>query len=1757
MADELAGAAPHDVSPILNTDPAILNHTSPDWTKSVTLGTDSSGPVTLNGLHPSATTALQNLVGIYGPVHLNSTTGGVHAQGSEHYAGRAIDVDINGKSPADLVNLIESGRKAGFTGIGIGATHLHLDTRPSADGSATVFPDAYNGPVAGLDKDQWQARLNAISPTSLGAPVAAPGTAPTSSVSLANSTPNDPVNDAQRADQANAAAHRYANSQGFVGSTVDTLANNTLTSNMLRTSGVPEYDPNYNVTPQQVMADERLKGIPEPYTESLLDSHSQSDYDARVQNLLRIQDYAQRNADSGFAGTAGSVVGQILDPSAWVLGGLIGKLGLSAGELALASSGLARTSILGKGLLGGFEGAAAGGGLELANRPFDPTWTQDRLLYGTALGGAIGFGLGQLRKPHRLIKTETEDLQGAHQDLQKSLDARYADGYDPSTPITSSVRPPDWTGRFKDLADAVKDMFTGGASSGEREAGSGSPLQAFGAESPLTHPELANSIQAYHGTVFNFLQAALRLGTGEGTNAYGPGFYAAEAPGIANYYKNFVANKLGQAGSFYKMLITAPRDNFIDWDKGLADQTPLVKAALEKHGYADDADLARAKADLQSNQTGPGIAAKLSQEGVAGTKYLDRPSREGRRQGIPKSNYVVFDPEKHILITHRNGEHVLDLAMKEHGIDPDTVPPLVRTRAIDIMAREGVTDPVSALDRALQITEEDVGTRAKQDTLHGQDTSRPSEGSGSGPVESGRVGEVAASRSKGTSSPETKAGGTEVATRPTPVERPVFNTMVSKRAREIDPANFDKVAKIDNAEPVLKGHLEDLKAALKKGDPEGTIAEALAKVQGQLAKNEADRAKAAPKVDEAFDKAHAEHDAAGIHPYDADVPAAEAPHYAPRSNPAPADVGAAANPGMVQLRNDGVEKWLTPRAATAFDRAKVAFNGVPVLGRIARFTTSARLRSTENVPGNAWGTYLMADRIGNADHSATPLDTASEGARMEHNAAMAKVSAQFQAAFDAFAKRQEWNWLKKRQNMDRFNGMVADAITERDPAKLAQMAPEARQAADAMRKTFNDYHDKMLNPGADRGATMRPLDGAEDVTKDPNYFPHIWNFAKLAEYAHRFGDTAMIKAFRDAIEARYPDFSPGQLDMLAKGLYNGTRDVSAGQEIHVSKSLSGEDKAGLAAMLGRHTSASREEIDAVMQRLIKPEEKDGSIARLKSRTNYDEAHEMTLTDHKTGEQVPFKMKDLLDWNASNVMTAYSRQMEGQLAMARLRIPNPNYEESLHGPGGVLEGDQKPNIVDGVYNDAEWAKAMKEITGYAEAQKLDMEDAKNQVRDLTFVKDRVLGRPQDSDQGKLAAALRTARTYNVARMLGQVGFQHIPQAWQALSQIGVKAAWASMPSFGTFVRDAVTGQLSDKLAAWIEESTGIGSEYMRHASHSLSLDDFGSAIRNSPWETLDKGAGDLARYTTVVGGLTPIMTTLQRWSAAGAVVRFAQDAAGNMELNWKRMRALGLDPETQKSIADCMRKYGGIQEGQNVTKASVTQLNLDKWPAYERHAFLQAITRWTAKMVQENDIGQMNLMFDTTIGKMLTQFRTFSMGGLANNTLHGLHMADSEAVSGFLGSSALGALSYVAQTHLKTLGMSEADRQKFVNDRLTLTKVAAAAIHRGNYFSLAPGLLDTGLVAAGMDPMFDQARSSGLASTGFGSNPTFDLADSVVKAVRGVAGATVRGEPYSRMDLKALIGTLPMGNTLPVQWAANGLMQNMPKASPHNFFGNKQ
>ncbi len=851
-----------------------------------------------------------------------------------------------------------------------------------------------------------------------------------------------------------------------------------------------------------------------------------------------------------------------------------------------------------------------------------------------------------------------------------------------------------------------------------------------------------------------------------------------------------------------------------------------------------------------------------------------------------------------------------------------------------------------------------------------------------------------------------------------------------------------------------------------------------------------------------------------------------------RYAPSATSAGAAGNLGHVEPVRGDVSDF-TDRNFREAETGKVALGNVGSVP--TRFDLAGTMKGSDNPLTAALGSRLVEDAVGNADHSAVNRAVSVE-ATMIRERQDVFLGRAYQDTWQDFKGRNGIGWLDRAAEGD-FRSKVADAIDNLDPTAAHDIDPAVTRMADAMRRNFEDFHDLAQNPGRLDGSEMAPLKGMAEVEKNPNYFPHIYDFLGFGENVRRFGDAQMKGLLRDSILSHVPGMAAEDAERLGKGLFKGLRNVQTGQEVSMSRMLSGDDQEGLRAFLGAETDMGRDAIDRIIAQL-NPPKSEGTIARTKRATPINVHFEAPLRDVKTGEVVPVKAKDFMERDAVKVAAMYNRQMSAQVALARLRVENPRWR--------LGDGPETPRfLVDGIRGPSEMDTLLKRVRAVGDEIGQPREKLEGDVAKLQFVYDAISGRTSSAiDKGALGSFVRILKDYNFMRVMNQTGFPQVAEAWNGVAQVGFKAALSNMPAL-RYIMDGIRGGVfHDDVMHQLEHMATPGTDLIRGYAH-LAVDDLSNVIASDKAQAVEGMLKRGTRLTSIMSGMAPITTYQQKWMAKAALARFAMDATGEKALNAKRLAVLGIDPEMVAKIRGNLQRLDGYVEGASGTKLRV--LDLDRWDPDARHALEYGIHTWVRKMIQENDLGQMSMVLGSTMGRLMGQFRMFMFGAYTKNTLHNLHMRDFETVSMVLGTSVFGALTYAAQTYLQSLGRS--DQQQFLDRRLNPKALGAAAFSRSAYSSVMPMLADIGTYALGADPLFDN-RSSGTPAQGLWSNPSMSLADNVLNASRGITGTLGRGEAYGQRDARALAGALPFGNLLPVVWATNALVRNLPAQDTH-------
>ncbi|MCK1531157.1 hypothetical protein IVB15_26480 [Bradyrhizobium sp. 182] len=830
-------------------------------------------------------------------------------------------------------------------------------------------------------------------------------------------------------------------------------------------------------------------------------------------------------------------------------------------------------------------------------------------------------------------------------------------------------------------------------------------------------------------------------------------------------------------------------------------------------------------------------------------------------------------------------------------------------------------------------------------------------------------------------------------------------------------------------------------------------------------------------------------------------------------------VGAAQASPRMAVRTDTYD-WL---GAPVEDVAPKA-----VFGK-ARFDFAAQLGTSENVATRLLGANLVEDAVGRAKGLETPFSV-SETQRKVQLGFETRYMQDYGSNFKSWADDLKLNWAERQSREGEFRQAVTEAIRNQDPSVTFHPAVQKQAAANA--KLYADYRELLVNPGVIDGTARRPV-LSPDVPQNGNYVPRIVSREKFQEWSRRFGDRQIGQFIAQAVRGLNPDIDADLANRIGRGWYKRIRDVQAGQELNGGRALFGEDVDGLIHALTESTNMSNDEARAFVARFQK-EPGEGGVSRTKHRTLMDEHFGGVLKDNVTGEMVNVRLADIFENDSTKLFQMYNRQMSGQLALARLRIENPKWK---------LNPDSAPQyLVDGITKRSEWDTLMKQVASVSDEIGHDAKLRDKDLERLNFIHDAITGTGKPSNQ-----MLRLLRDYNFIRVMNQVGFAQIADAGQLLGQAGFRAAIEGMPSLRSLWRNAKTGRLDDGLANELEYITQGGTDWMR-GSAGNRFDDWGEhTLLSSSGSTLDKAEAVLEkgkRAVNVMSFMAPVNVFLQRWAAKASLARLINEASGATSTNLNRLRAMGLSDDMAQRVQNELKTKVTYLDNE-VRVGKIKDTNFDQWDPEVRNAFENTLWRMSRRLVQENDIGQSNMFFSSDMGKMLFQFRAFMLSAWSKQFLYGINMRDWQSFVGFTATSVLGAGVYIGQTYLQSIGRS--DREKFLNDRLSPTKIGEATFQRAGWASFMPMGVDFGAEAFGLDPLFD-TRASGLTSKWFG-NPTGDLVDKLHKGIGGAAATITRGSPFTQPDARRLLSVLPFQNFLPWMNTYNAFISTLPEKEP--------
>ena len=816
-------------------------------------------------------------------------------------------------------------------------------------------------------------------------------------------------------------------------------------------------------------------------------------------------------------------------------------------------------------------------------------------------------------------------------------------------------------------------------------------------------------------------------------------------------------------------------------------------------------------------------------------------------------------------------------------------------------------------------------------------------------------------------------------------------------------------------------------------------------------------------------------------------------------------VGAAENPMSPPIQIDELRRGSEDIIEDAQGAAFADFGK-------ARFDMIGQLKSSKIGTVRALADILAEDAVSGGQFTADLIKTT------DTKATSSRFYRVYESSFKSWAKDNGKNWIAQNYGTSRkdFGRLVADEVEL--PGSTTNQG--VIDAANAFRKEMLTMLKKAKN------ANLR---GFDDIPENPTYFAHLWDAKKFREIRSKYGSQAVPKLLAQGLLRANPDMSRELAEKIGKNMAENIVKRDMGMDSGLSRLFSTSNREVLKEILEEEELLSGADIESLLNQIhTKPET---GLPRTRRRLNFDV--ETSITER--GDTL--SIKDLMNRDTEEVFNVYVNQVVGKTALAKK----------------------------GIVSDSDFKRRLDIIQ--EEADELGI-DPKADIEKLDVLYQIISGRPSPKIADPTSLGPRMARLlmdYSFIRVMNQVGFAQVAELGNAVSIDGITGLLRVMPEFKSMLKRTRSGEIEDSVINDIEAFTGIGADRLIH----------NATNRFDPEDVLARGQGGgfsnfvdrasafvqpLKRVTADLSGMAQVTLGLERASARIATQQLVDLSFGIKSMNFarlgkgtrqqdiaRRMQSLGLDEAMSQRVFDQIRENAVLAPSAFFGRSrKVRRINLENWADEEaRDAFIYSISRWTRQSIQQNDVGNLNIHMTGTLGKILTQFRTFMLVSYSKQFLHNINRRDFAAFSAMMYSCLFGGLSYTLQTHVNAIGRD--DKNKFLDERLSIEEIGKAAFQRAGWASLFPALIDTGMSFAGEDPYFAYGRSTGLASGVLRGIPLVDLIDNVGKVIYGGSRAMFNDEyQWSRGQQRAFNSLVPFQNAIGIKNVLNKTMEGLPR-----------
>ena len=672
---------------------------------------------------------------------------------------------------------------------------------------------------------------------------------------------------------------------------------------------------------------------------------------------------------------------------------------------------------------------------------------------------------------------------------------------------------------------------------------------------------------------------------------------------------------------------------------------------------------------------------------------------------------------------------------------------------------------------------------------------------------------------------------------------------------------------------------------------------------------------------------------------------------------------------------------------------------------------------------------------------------------------------------------------------ERFEAVMSDLKEFPERFDMSnEVTIEMRNLSKLATKAFDDTLDVVAQTGRE---------GWDEIAgrRVPNYIPHVHSPSKVQRAIDDYGIDQVELVFANALRDLKGDLGDKLFTRMIKrivGKISNSRYY--GQETDLARAFQGSNIAVVREFL-EGLDLTEEQIKIILAKIQKG---TGNTLDPNARTRlpFDLNARIDIKNNKTGTIDSLSIKDLTERNLTRLLKRYNQQVLGAAAMARF-------------------GNFK--------NNKEYVDFLKEVKERGEAnpkyKKIyrDIENIEVIVSSLTG-KQSPLEKGGDPN-GFMRRMARLAQDYNFLRLFGQVGFAQGAELYQAVSEVGLKTFLQANPGFKDILNKLRAGEVKfddEILEELRSQGVPVGLDKFMHSpvgrldnELDIPLDSTGSRL-----DATELYAAKAKRFVADISFLNPMTMYSQIIAGRGLALKISNNVNDLIKKHKTtkifdklskgdqvRYKYFGWNEKEFNQIADQISKHSVYKDGK------YQGIGLDNWTPEARSHYSVGMQRFIDRVVQRNDVGVMNRFFTTDYTRILTQFRTFTLGSYTKQLMNRLYVLaetrgkDFRTYSAFM-ASMIGAVQfYAVQSYINSFGRK--DQKQYLEKRLSPENLAKIGFLRSSWSSLIPGAIDTALYPFLDDLPFSYGRNTDLASQFWSGIPTVNLVSSTFDTTRNL------------------------------------------------------